>query len=122
WRHEPLSALMELDFGRWDGLAWPQVPRDEIDAWCGAFLHQRPGGGESLHALFARVAAWQAPAAPVAIVAHAGWMLARRWLAGAQPLPVHAGQWPAAPRHGECWMLPASVALPPSAGTTGGLA
>ena len=109
-----VPALLEADFGRWDGLAWSLVPREEIDAWCGAFLHHRPGGGETLHELFLRVAAWQAPVAPAVIVAHAGWMLARRWLSSAQALPVHADQWPTAPRHGECWMLPAAVALPTS--------
>ncbi|HEY8710438.1 MAG TPA: histidine phosphatase family protein, partial [Burkholderiaceae bacterium] len=93
WRHERLPALLEMDFGRWDGRAWSQVAREEVDAWCVEFLHHRPGGGETLHELFARVAAWQAPAAPVVIVAHAGWMLARRWLASAQPLPVGADQW-----------------------------
>lgn len=114
WRHERLPALLEADFGRWDGLAWSLVPREEIDAWCGAFLHHRPGGGETLHDLFVRVAGWRPPAAPVLIVAHAGWMLARRWLSSAQALPVHADQWPTAPRHCECWMLPAAVALPAS--------
>jgi alpha-ribazole phosphatase len=122
WRHERLPALLEMDFGRWDGLAWSQIPNAEVDAWCAEFLHHRPGGGETLQELFARVAAWQAPAAPVVIVAHAGWMLARRWLASAQPLPVRADQWPVASRYGECWTLPAVVALPPSFSSSGGIA
>ncbi len=121
WRHEQLPALLEMDFGRWDGLAWSQIPSAEVDAWCGAFLNHRPGGGESLHEVFARVAAWQAPAAPLVIVAHAGWMLARRWLASGQPLPIRAEQWPVASRHGECWMLPAAVLLPTDASASGGL-
>jgi alpha-ribazole phosphatase len=109
WRHERLPALLEMDFGQWDGLPWPLIPRNEIDAWCADFLHHRPGGGESLQALFARVQAWQAPAAPCVIVGHAGWMLARRWLASTQAPPGRADQWPAAPRHGECWTLPATL-------------
>src|SRR5665811_1913787 len=48
WRHEQHEALSEMDFGRWDGLPWPGVPRDEIDAWCADFLRYRPGGGEAL--------------------------------------------------------------------------
>jgi alpha-ribazole phosphatase len=118
WRHELLPALHEMDFGDWDGLAWAQIPRQEVDAWCAAFLYHRPGGGENLQDLFARVAAWRPPSAPVAIVAHGGWMLARRWLASGRPAPTRADQWPAPPRHGECWRLPA--ALPPTpAGTVG---
>lgn len=113
WQHERLPSLLEMDFGRWDGLAWSQIPREELDAWCADFLHHRPGDGETLHELFTRVAAWQAPAVPVVIVAHAGWMLARRWLANGQPPPIRADQWPAAPRHGECWTLPAALAQVP---------
>lgn len=120
WRHQRLPDLLELDFGRWDGLAWSQVPRSEVDAWCSAFLHQRPGGGETLHELFQRTARWQPPTAPVAVVAHAGWMLARRWLASGAPLPTHAGPWPAAPQHGTCWRLPATVALPSATGDARG--
>ena len=119
WWHERLPSLLEMDFGRWDGLLWSQIPTEEVDARCAEFLHHRPGGGETLHELFARVAAWQAPAAPAVIVAHAGWMLARRWLSSAQPLPVRADQWPVASRHGECWSLPAVVALPPDPSSAG---
>lgn len=122
WRHERLPTLLEMDFGRWDGLAWSQIPRAEVEAWCADFLPHSPGGGESLAQLFARVAGWRAPAAPVVVVAHAGWMLARRWLAARQALPVRADQWPAAPRHGECWRLSAAVALPPDPRTSGGAA
>ncbi len=112
WRHELQPELREMDFGYWDGLAWTQITRDEVDAWCAGFLYHRPGGGENLHDLFDRVAAWRPPPGPVAIVSHGGWMLARRWLASGRPAPVRADQWPAPPSHGECWRLPA--ALPPS--------
>jgi alpha-ribazole phosphatase len=106
WQHEQLPALMELDFGDWDGLPWALIPREEVDAWCARFLQHRPTGGEALQDFFTRVAAWQAPASPCIVVAHAGWMLARQWLASGQPPPVRADQWPAPPRHGECWTLP----------------
>lgn len=122
WRHERLPALLEMDFGCWDGLSWSKIPIEEIDDWCASFLHHRPGGGETLYELFARVAAWQTPAAPVVIVAHAGWMMARQWLASAQPLPVQPDQWPVAPRHGECWRLSAVVSLPTDASCTEGVA
>ena len=122
WRHERLPALLEMDFGRWDGRAWSQIAREEIDAWCAGFLNHRPGGGEALHDLFARVAAWQAPSGAVIIVAHAGWMLARRWLASGQPAPARADEWPAGPRHGDCWRLPMRAQRPPSANPSRGAA
>jgi alpha-ribazole phosphatase len=107
WRHERLPALREMDFGDWDGLAWAQIKRDEVDSWCAGFLYHRPGGGENLHGLFDRVSAWRPPPGPVAIVSHGGWMLARRWAASGAPAPAHPAQWRAAPRYGECWHLDA---------------
>lgn len=110
WLHDVAPQLGEMDFGRWDGLGWEQIGQQEVDAWCAAFAYHRPGGGENLHGLLARAAAWRPPLAPVVVVGHAGWMLARRWVASGRPAPAHAAQWPAAPRHGECWRLPAASA------------
>lgn len=105
WRHRIDAALLETDFGTWDGQAWQQIGRVEVDAWCADFLDYRPGGGESLAQLLQRVAAWTAPSGVACVVGHAGWMLARRWLASGRPAPRRAADWPAAPRHGECWLL-----------------
>jgi alpha-ribazole phosphatase len=107
WQHRVEPALIETDFGSWDGLAWADIAHVDVDAWCADFLHHAPGGGENLHTFFQRVQAWQAPEAPVCIVGHAGWMLARRWLTTGQPWPVRADQWPAPPAHGAQWTLPA---------------
>jgi alpha-ribazole phosphatase len=107
WRHETHAALAELDFGDWDGRPWTDIPRHEVDAWCADFLDHRPGGGESLAALFARVAAWDPPAGAV-VVGHGGWMLARRWLASGAPPPVRADQWPVVPSFGTCWSFTTS--------------
>ncbi len=113
WQHKVDAALLEMDFGAWDGKTWADVPHAEIDAWCEGFLHHAPGGGESLHQVFERVAAWSAPIDPDApgrptlIVGHAGWILARQWLARGKPWPTRADQWPAAPRHGSlCKITP----------------
>lgn len=118
WQHTVVAALSEMDFGRWDGRAWAQIPRAEVDAWCADFLQHAPGGGESLQRFFERVAAWPAPPGDVLIVGHAGWMLARRWLQEGAPWPTQPGQWPPAPRHGALWTLPAGEAglagTPPS--------
>jgi alpha-ribazole phosphatase len=51
-----------------------------------------------------RFAAWQSPG-PVVVIAHAGWMLARRWLAEGRHVPVTAAEWLASPKHGELWCI-----------------
>lgn len=48
-------AWREMDFGRWEGLAWDAVPRMELDAWSADLLHARPHGGESVAMLLARI-------------------------------------------------------------------
>ena len=49
------SRLTELDFGTWEGQAWADLPRDEIDRWAADPRHFSPPGGESGAALIARV-------------------------------------------------------------------
>lgn len=39
--------LQELDFGSWEGKAWDDIPRTELDAWAADIWHYQPGGGES---------------------------------------------------------------------------
>jgi alpha-ribazole phosphatase len=93
WTHVVDARLAETDFGTWDGLRWDAVPRAEIDAWVEDFSDYRPGDGESLRELLARAAAWRGEGVG-AVVAHAGWISARRWLeehAARMPL---ACEWP----------------------------
>lgn len=70
------EALVEMDFGAWEGVPWCDVPRSELDAWALDFRHARPHGGESVAMLEARVGAALADAAsirpPTLWVAHAG--------------------------------------------------
>ncbi len=47
--------LKEMNFGRWEGLAWDRIPRAELDAWAADFYFARPHGGESVADLKARV-------------------------------------------------------------------
>lgn len=49
------QRLAELDFGKWEMQSWQDIPRDEIDAWAGAMIDYRPGGGESVMQMAARV-------------------------------------------------------------------
>lgn len=107
WRHVVDTRLAEVDFGRWDGQPWSAIPRDEVDAWCADFFAHAPSGGEPLTALFERVRGWSplvgSGEGPAVIVAHAGWMLARRWFSQHGERPPQASEWPVAPRYGELW-------------------
>ena len=50
--------LVELDFGKWEMQSWQDIPRDEIEAWADAMIDYRPGGGESVMQMAARVDAF----------------------------------------------------------------
>jgi alpha-ribazole phosphatase len=95
----PDPRLMEMDFGAWEGLAWNDIPRAELDAWAADFLHARPHGGESVAQLQARTQAAlaeyrAAPGAPL-LVTHAGVIKA---VLASGP---RAEDWPAALAFGE---------------------
>ena len=68
--------LTELDFGAWEMQAWDAIARDEIDAWAADMAHYRPGGGESVAAMAARVLRFydELPAGPSIVICHAGTM------------------------------------------------
>jgi alpha-ribazole phosphatase len=103
WQHEIDERLLELDFGAWQGRAWPAIGREQIDAWCGNFAEYRPGGGESTAALLDRCRSFLAEARSaraVCIVGHAGWISAALWLHRADDQPLDASSWPAAVRYG----------------------
>lgn len=49
--------LAEMDFGRWEGRLWRDVPRDELDQWRASFADHPVGGdGESVRQFMARIA------------------------------------------------------------------
>lgn len=111
WTHMQDPALLELDFGTWDGRPWTGIQQADIDAWCDNFATHTPGGGEALQSLLARASAW-VPTAQASgqentvVIGHAGWMLARRWAHEHDQAPRRADQWPAAPSYGALWQLP----------------
>jgi alpha-ribazole phosphatase len=84
----PAEDLLEMNFGRWQGLAWNAVPREEIDAWAKDVWRYRPGGGESAEMVAARWQRWLSQlrndGGSVVAVTHAG--VIRVALA-------HSGQW-----------------------------
>ena len=73
------ARLAEMDFGAWEMRSWDDIPRDEVDAWSADLLHCRPGGGESVIDVAARVAAFRADLAlggnaQALVICHAGTM------------------------------------------------
>lgn len=102
WRHHIDAALAEIDFGAWDGAAWSDIPRAQIDDWVRDFAHFAPEGGETLTALMARAAAWSGGDL---VVSHGGWMLARQWASQRPDETPVAHRWPSPPGYGERWAL-----------------
>ena len=82
------ERLQEIDFGDWEGRAWDDIPRQDIDAWAADLLHYTPPGGESPARLSARVNAFLAELPPGAhiIVTHAGIIRTLHSRASGQPL------------------------------------
>ncbi len=68
--------ITEIDFGRWEGVPWADIPRAELDAWAADLLHARPHGGETVAELAGRVGAaladWRRGPRPLLAVTHAG--------------------------------------------------
>lgn len=108
WRHDVDDALLEMDFGAWEGQRWRDIDPAEIAAWTRDFLCYRPGGGESLQQVFDRIRRWHA-APDTVVVGHAGWMISRTWLGRDNRKTPLASEWPSPPRYGECWRLAVSV-------------
>jgi Fructose-2,6-bisphosphatase len=70
------ARLMEMNFGGWEMRAWTDIPRSEVDAWVADLAQYRPGGGESVMDMAARVLSFkeelQARGQDACVVCHAG--------------------------------------------------
>lgn len=71
------ARLAEMDFGAWEMQPWHAIARAEIDAWAADVAWYRPGGGENVLAMAARVDAFlgdllREQHETVVIVCHAG--------------------------------------------------
>ena len=79
-----------MDFGAWEGRPWASLPRAELDAWAADTLHYRPGGGETVAEMLARLRrAWPGLASSAdntLIVTHAGPIRCLLHLAGGMKL------------------------------------
>ena len=51
------ERLAEMDFGKWEGFLWEDIPKSAIDDWTEDFNNHAFGGGESTGQLLHRV--WQ---------------------------------------------------------------
>lgn len=104
---KPDARLREMDFGAWEGRPWDAIARTDIDAWTADFASYRPGQGENLAAVLARVSAAlqdhrSLPVAPtdaapdVVWITHAGVIRCVAWLrahGGSDVLP-QSEEWP----------------------------
>lgn len=92
----------EIDFGRWEGRPWAEIPRGELDAWAADLLRARPHGGESVAMLLARTRraiGRLPPGGRTLVVTHAGPIRAALVAAG-------AGGWARPVAFGEAVTLP----------------
>lgn len=111
--HDP--RLVEMHFGAWEMQPWDDIPRAAIDSWAADMTRYRPGGGESVLQMAARVAAFHADMRrlalrqPVAIViCHAGTMRLLAACHAGLTLEEMALQAAAAPHqigYGQCLIL-----------------
>jgi alpha-ribazole phosphatase len=71
------ARLAEMDFGAWEMQPWHAIARADIDAWAADLAYYRPGGGENVLAMAARVDAFlgdllREQHETVVIICHAG--------------------------------------------------
>lgn len=85
------TRLMEKHFGAWEGQAWDDIARSEIDAWAADVMGYAAPGGESAQQLLQRVQDLirdlaQLPQHNIAIVAHGGCIRALLAMIAEMPL------------------------------------
>ena len=81
------QRLVEMDFGDWEMRTWPEIPRKEVDAWAADLLDYRPGGGETVREVGARVQAFLDDLShDTIVICHAGTMRLMAAIAAGEPL------------------------------------
>ncbi|HAU57321.1 MAG TPA: phosphoglycerate kinase [Comamonadaceae bacterium] len=123
------GRLVEMDFGAWEGRAWTDIARADIEAWTARFADHRPGGGDSLTSMLRRVAQALQEASETAHrqqgdvlwISHAGVARCVQWLLddpGRKGCWPRADQWPLqAPEPGHWACYPIDSAPPPHGGS-----
>ena len=105
--------LAELDFGSWEMQRWDDIDRAAIDAWAADVAGYRPGGGESVAGMAARIAAFYADlrdtnVADAVVICHAGairLLVARAAGLGVDGMALAAAARPHAIGYGEIVIL-----------------
>ena len=105
------ARLQEMHFGQWEGRAWADIAKAELDAWTDDFANYRAGGtGESVTQFMARVAAAfdeLDQSRDTLWVTHAGVIRAVTLIASGIRQINRAGEWPThAPAYGQWCKLP----------------
>ena len=95
-----------MNFGKWEGQPWADIPKTQLDAWTADFANYPAGEtGESVGQFMARVASAfdELPASKdVLWITHAGVIRAAQLLAKGTRHIERADQWPsAAPAYGQ---------------------
>lgn len=91
------ARLMEMHFGSWEGRAWNDIARSDIEAWSADLPGFAPPAGESAQHMLVRVQdvlheVGQLPQRHIALVAHGGSIRAMLALLAGIPL-AQALQW-----------------------------
>ncbi|MFN5349813.1 MAG: histidine phosphatase family protein [Polaromonas sp.] len=100
------ARLQEMHFGQWEGRAWDDIDKAELDDWTDNFADYRAGStGDSVRQFMARVAdAWREldPARDTLWVTHAGVIRAATLIARGIRHIRRADEWPTqAPAYGQ---------------------
>ncbi len=98
--------LQEMSFGQWEGRAWADIDKAELEAWTDDFAGYRAGGtGESVTQFMARVASAideLDPAKDTLWITHAGVIRAATLIARGIRHISRADEWPlTAPAYGQ---------------------
>lgn len=60
--YQPIQTddrLMEMNFGKWEGLKWSEIPKNELDTWANDFINLAPPLGESFAAFMNRITVFE---------------------------------------------------------------
>ncbi|KQZ33222.1 histidine phosphatase family protein [Duganella sp. Root1480D1] len=90
---KPDARLAEMHFGAWELRPWSGIAHEEVDAWAADLLDYRPGGGETVREVAARVQSFLDELQHNAIVVcHAGTMRLMAAIAAGEPLQQAAAK------------------------------
>ncbi len=105
------ASLREMDFGKWEGVAWDAIPLAAMQTWTDDFGAHRFGGVESANEVLARVAqGWNAARQHKnedhVWITHAGVARAVQLISQGVLRVDSASQWPKeAPGYGQWWCV-----------------